>query len=142
MTGHPLPDTPAHVVLMQIAYGDFQVSMYAGAAEARTISAEAYEPALSPDRARDRDLFYGIRRIGRFPYHGSAVEIWDSGPGRVAPPPAGNVPPIAGPHNIDPHENPRDTPAAQRQISDFLKPDGSVVDVCRGRPCRSSVYQG
>ena len=26
MTEHPLPDTPAHQVLMQIAYGDFQVS--------------------------------------------------------------------------------------------------------------------
>ena len=35
MTSHPLPDTPSHTVLMQINYGDFQVSMYAAAAEAR-----------------------------------------------------------------------------------------------------------
>ncbi len=55
MTAHPLPDTPSHQVLMQIAYGDFQVSMYAGAAEARTVGVSAYEPALDPDRARDHE---------------------------------------------------------------------------------------
>jgi hypothetical protein len=140
MTAHPLPDTPSHTVLMQIAYGDFQVSMYAGAAEARTIGASVYEPALDPVRARDRNLFYGIPMIGRFPFTGSAIEIWDSGPGRVQPPPVGNIPPTAGAHNIDPHEDPRNTPAAQLQISDFLEPQGAVVDVCAGRPCHTSVY--
>ena len=140
MTSHPLPDTPSHTALMQIAYGDFQVSMYAGAAEARTIGASAYEPALDPDRSRDSNLFYGIPAIGHYPFGGSAIEIWDSGPGRVQPPPLGNVPPTAGPNNQDPHENPRDTPAAQLQISDFLEPDGAVVNVCGGTPCHSSVY--
>jgi hypothetical protein len=140
MTTHPLPDTPAHEVLMQIAYGDFQVSMYAGAAEARTIGARAVEPALGAARRRDRNLFYGIPAIGHYPYSGSAVEIWDSGPGRVQPPPLGNVPPQAGAHNIDPHENPRDTPAAQRQISAYLQPHGVLISVCGGAPCRSSVY--
>jgi hypothetical protein len=47
----PLPDTPAHSVLMQIAYGDHQVSMYAGAAEARSIGADAYEPGGTPASA-------------------------------------------------------------------------------------------
>jgi hypothetical protein len=140
MTSRPLPDTPTHTVLMQIAYGDFQVSMYAGAAEARTIGAAAYEPALDSNRARDRNLLFGIPKIGHYPFRGSAIEIWDSGPGRVQPPPVGNVPPTAGPNNIDPHENPRETPAAQLQISDFLEPNGSVVDVCAGKPCHSSVF--
>ena len=140
MTTHPLPDTPSHTVLMQISYGDFQVSMYAGAAEARTIGASAYEPALDPDRAVDRNLFYGVPAIAHFPFNGSAVEIWDSGPGRVQPPPVANIPPTAGPNNIDPHEDPRKTPAAQEQISDFLQPNGSVVDVCGGNPCHTSVY--
>jgi hypothetical protein len=140
MTNHPLPDTPSHQMLMQIAYGDFQVSMYAGAAEARTIGVSAYEPALDPDRARDRNLFYGIPTIGHFPFHGSAIEIWDSGPGRVQEPPVGNVPPTASPTNIDPHQNPRNTPAAQQQISDFLEPNGDVVDVCGAAPCHTSVF--
>lgn len=137
---HGLPDTPSHQVLMQISYGDFQVSIYAAAAEARTIGARAYEPALDPDRARDRHLFYGIPSIGGFPYHGSAIEIWDSGPGRVQPPPVGNVPQVAGPTNVDPHSDPRNTPAAQQQISDFLQADGAVTDVCAGQPCHTSVY--
>ena len=140
MTSHPLPDTPPHQVLMQIAYGDFQVSMYAGAAEARTVGVSAYEPALDPDRARDRNLFYGIPAIGHYPFKGSAIEIWDSGPGRVQEPPVGNIPPTAGATNIDPHQNPRNTPAAQQQISDFLEPNGVVVDVCGGAPCHTSVF--
>ena len=140
MTSHPLPDTPTHQVLMQIAYGDFQVSMYAGAAEARTIGASAYEPALDPDRSRDRNLFYGIPAIGHYPFHGSAIEIWDSGPGRVQEPPVGNIPQTAGATNIDPHQDPRNTPAAQQQISDFLEPDGAVTDVCGGAPCHSSDF--
>jgi hypothetical protein len=140
MTSHPLPDTPSHVVLMQNAYGDFQVSMYAGAAEARAIGASAYEPALDSSRVRDRRLFYGIPTIGHYPFGGSAIEIWDSGPGRVQPPPVGNVPPTKGAHNIDPHHDPRNTPAAQLQISDFLAPNGTVVNVCGGRPCHSSDY--
>jgi hypothetical protein len=140
MTAHPLPDTPSHVVLMQIAYGDFQVSMYAGAAEARTVGASAYQPSLDSDRSRDKNLFYGIPAISKFPFHGSAIEIWDSGPGRVQPPPVGNIPPTAAKNNIDPHEDPRDTPSAQTQISAFLEPDGTVVDVCGGKPCHSYDY--
>jgi hypothetical protein len=139
-TTHPLPDTPTHQVLMQIAYGDFQVSMYAGAAEARSIGARAYQPALDPDRARDQKLFYDIPAIGRYPHRGSAIEIWDSGPGRVQPPPVGDVTPTVGPTTIDPHQDPRDTPAAQEQISSFLEPNGEVVNVCGGRPCHTSVY--
>ena len=125
---------------MQIAYGDFQVSMYAGAAEARTIGASAYQPALDPARSRDRNLFYGIPTIKSFPFTGSAIEVWDSGPGRVQPPPVGNVPPTAASNNIDPHEDPRNTPAAQSQISAFLEPAGSVTNACNGTPCHSYDY--
>jgi hypothetical protein len=148
MTSHPLPGTLAHKVLMQIAYGDFQVSMYSGAAEARTIGASAVQPALDPVRARDKNLFYGLPAVQSYPFNGSAVEIWDSGPARVQPPPVGNTPPVANepgpsthpPYNIDPHEDPRHTPAAQTQISDFLKPNGAVTSVCGGNPCHSYNY--
>jgi hypothetical protein len=125
---------------MQIAYGDFQVSMYAAAAEARSIGAHAYQPALDPVRASDQNLFWGLPAIGGFPFRGSAIEVWDSGPGRVQPPPSGNVPPTAGPSNTDPHPDPRNSPAAQQQISDFLEPNGAVTDVCGGQPCHASDY--
>ena len=140
MTTHPLPGTPSHTVLMDIAYGDFQVSMYAAAAEARTIGASAYAPALDPARSHDQNLFYGIPTIGRYPFGGSAIEIWDSGPGHNQPPPVGNVPPTAGPGNTDPHSDPRLTPSAQAQISAFLEPNGGVVNVCGGKPCHSYDY--
>lgn len=143
MTTQPLPDTPSHQVLMQIAYGDHQVSMYAAAVEARTVGASAYTPALavSTNRARDRNLFYGLPSITGFPFNGSALEIWDSGPGHTQPPPLANLAPVASSTNIDPHEDPRNTPAAQTQISDFLAPGGTVTDVCGGQPCRSYDYQ-
>ncbi|MGH2858717.1 MAG: hypothetical protein ACRDMJ_14680 [Solirubrobacteraceae bacterium] len=142
MTTHPLPDTPAHRVLIQIAYGDHQVSMYAAAVEARTVGASVYEPALdlSTNRRRDRNLFWGIPTIGHYPFSGSAIEIWDSGPGHTQPPPLGNVAPVDSSANTDPHEDPRDTPAAQDQISAFLEPAGQVTDVCAGKPCRSYDY--
>ncbi len=137
MTSHPLPDTPSHTVLMQIAYGDFQVSMYAATAEARTIGASAYQPALSSVRIPDRNLLYGLPAIRSYPFRSSAIEIWDSGPARVQPPPVGNVPPTAGSHNADTHYDPRYTPATQSQISDFLAPAGVMVNVCGSKPCHS-----
>lgn len=142
MTDHPLPDTPAHQVLMQIAYGDFQVSDYSAAVEARTVGASVYRPALdlTTNRAVNANLFYGLPAIRAFPFHGSVIEIWDSGAGRVQPPPFANLPPGKAASNIDPHEDVRSTALARVQKSDFLAPGGAVTDVCAGQPCRSSIY--
>jgi hypothetical protein len=98
------------------------------------------EPALGPARARDKNLFYGIPAISHYPFAGSAVEIWDSGPGHVQPPPFADIPPVKGPTNIDPHEDPRSTPLARQQKSAFLQPNGEVVDVCAGAPCHAFDY--
>jgi hypothetical protein len=127
---------------MQIAYGDHQVPMYAAAVEARTIGASAYQPALAGDRTRDRNLFYGLPSIKAFPFTGSAIEVWDDGPGLVSPPPVGNVPPITGTARgqHDPHSDVRATPAARQQKSDFLSPSQTITDVCGGQPCRTSVF--
>ena len=67
--------------------------MYAGAIEARTVGASAYEPALDLDtnRAQDRNLFFGIPAIKGFPFNGSAVEVWDIFPGHTSPPPLTNT---------------------------------------------------
>ena len=66
--------------------------------------------------------------------------IWDSGPGRVQPPPLGNIPPVETATNNDPHEDPRDTPAARLQKSAFLAPGGAVIDVCAGQPCHTAAF--
>ncbi len=138
MTTDPLPDTPAHEVLMQVAYGDHQVSQYAAAVEARTIGASVHEPALDPVRSQDANLFYGVPAIPSYPFDGSAIVIWDDGPGLVPPPPVTNTPPSTSGH--DPHGDVRATVAARTQKSDFLDVNGSVVDVCGGQPCHTDVY--
>ncbi len=147
---HPFADTPSHSVLMDIAYGDHQVSMYAGAAEARSIGADAYEPggtpasALTPGggRTANANLFYGLKPVPTSgTYTGSAIEVWDSGPGHTLNPPVGNLaPPTNDPANLDPHSDPRLTPAAQLQISDFLQPSGTFVNTCSSQPCHSYDY--
>jgi hypothetical protein len=130
MTDDPLPGTPAHTVLMHIAFGDHQVSPDAANIQARTIGARIHEPAVVPGRLPYVEPYYwGIEPIPSYPYAGSAIVIWDSG----APvPPLVNLPPRVG---EDPHGDPRSDPDARVQKSEFLKPDGAVVDVCGGAPC-------
>ena len=142
MTSDPLFNTPRHKVLMQTAYGDFQVSQYSAAVEARTIGAKAHQPALDiPPRGQDRNLFYKIPAIPSYPYNGSAWVIWDTGLGNTQDPPITNTAPVESddPPNHDPHEDPRDTPEARTQISEFLKAAGRsrVVDTCGGDPCHT-----
>jgi hypothetical protein len=73
-------------------------------------------------------------------YGGSVLEVWDSGPGHTQNPPVGNLAPQNTPTNLDPHGDPRATPLAQQQISDFLQPNGTFVNVCAGQPCHSADY--
>jgi hypothetical protein len=137
MTNHPYADTPSHRVLMHVAYGDFQVSMYAAMVEARTIHAAAHAPALDSSRlGQDGNLLFGIPAIQSYPYHGSGVVVWDSGPGLVDPPPVTNTAP-SGPH--DPHSDPRSTVAARTQKAKFLR-QGAIVDVCGGDPCHTDAF--
>jgi hypothetical protein len=141
MTSNPLPGTPKHEVLMHVAYGDFQVTQYAAAVEARTIGARAYQPALDlPAREQDVNLFFGVPAIKKFPSKGSAIVVWDSGPGNNTPPPLTNTPPEEGPNGEDPHGDPRATVAARQQKSDFLKPNGRITDVCGGAPCHTDAF--
>jgi hypothetical protein len=53
MTDDPLPETPAHKVLLNMAYGDHQVTNWATAVEARTIGARIRTPALDPGRSNE-----------------------------------------------------------------------------------------
>jgi hypothetical protein len=133
MTSHPLPGTPAHDVLMQVAFGDHQVTQYQADVVARTIGARIHAPILAPGRSPQAVPSWGIPAMpANAPWAGSGIVYWDSGPAVVGPPPLENVPNQSG---QDPHEHPRRTPAARRQKSDFLQPDGRVVDTCGGRPC-------
>jgi hypothetical protein len=129
MTSDPLPGTPAHEVLMHVAFGDHQVANVTAEVEARTIGASVRWPALAPGRHTDVNPYFGIPRITAFPFDGSAMVLWDTG---VPAPQTTNTPPREG---QDPHGAPRNSPLARRQKSEFLRTNGGVIDVCDGAPC-------
>jgi hypothetical protein len=82
---------------------------------------------------------WGIPPISSYPYDGSAITIFDSGPDGVAdhlggssaagtdPPPPSDVPPADTATNGDPHEYPRRTCAAQDQKGAFFDVAAAVT---------------
>lgn len=150
MTSDPLPDTPAHQVLMDVAFGDHQVTDYQADVEARTIGAAAHRPVLFPGRWPDTDVLWGVPSIRHLPYTGSAIYYWDIGPVRedplnpglqigVEPPPYENLPNRSG---EDPHGAPRAAPAEQQLVSDFFAGAIQAGDDCGGGPCYAGSFAG
>jgi hypothetical protein len=150
MTSDPLPGTPPHQVLMNIAFGDHQVTDYQADVEARTVGARAHRPVLFPGRWPDTDVLWGVPSIHRYPYTGSAIYYWDIGPVRedpaepgsfigVPPPPYENLPNQVG---EDPHEAPRRAPAEQQLVSDFFAGAIQMGDNCGGGPCYAGSFTG
>jgi hypothetical protein len=148
MTDDPLPETPAHKVILDMAYGDHQVTNWATEVEARTIGASIREPALDPGRSNEEIPFYGIPPVASFPFGGSLFEVWDVGPLRTEngvvkgtpPPPIENVPNREG---VDPHgPDASEEPTGRLQVSEFLKPDGAFIDVCGPSPCYLAGWTG
>ncbi len=145
MTDKPLKGTPAHEVLLQVAYGDHQVSHTSAEIEARTIGAHIHAPGVAEGRHHDIDPYFDIPEIPEYPFDGSAMVIWDGGPvpndndDGTPTPPVENVPPREG---TDPHERPRRQENAILQKSEFLKPDGKVVNVCYEGRVEEEVCEG
>ena len=147
MTTNPLPNTPPHEVLMNVAFGDHQVTNWQADVEARTIGAKAHSPVVSPGRWPGVDPLFGVPRIASYPFTGSAIVYWDGGPLEWSPGLGTNPPPLTNTPNTsgqDPHSLPRNTPAEQQMVSDFLRPDNlsGISDSCNGRPCFSGTYTG
>ncbi len=127
LTTDPYPDTPEHQILLNVAFGDHQVTMWSAEIEARTIGASVRMPALDDGRHPDVEPYWGLPVIEDYPYAGSALFIWDDG---AAVPPTTNTPPREG---ADPHESPRADPINRDLKAAFLF-DGAIGDVCDG-PC-------
>jgi len=155
MTTNPYPNTPPHEVLLHAAFGDHQVANVTALVEARTIGAKVYTPdgvaghALDPGRWNPvADPFLGIDPIPSFPYTGSALVMFDSGPLRDGGAkgtnysPLTNVAPTDADGN-DPHEFPRRTAIGQQMKSDFYAPGGQVTKACGATtPCYSDGFTG
>ncbi len=140
MTSNPLPNTPAHEVLLNVAFGDHQVTSWQADVEARTIGAQAHAPVVYDGRWPGVDQLWNIPRITSYPYKGSAIVYWDGGPTRAGGTLGTDVPPVENIPNrsgVDPHGLPRAEPEEQQMVSDFLRPDAlsNITDTCLGLPC-------
>ena len=145
MTSDPLPGTPQHQVLLHVALGDHQVAPVTAEVEARTIGARVWNK-LDPGRSADVDPFHGIPDLTGFPYTGSALIVFDSGPLSPAnpqgtpPPPTANIPPSEG---EDPHEFPRRTQESRDMKDQFLRIGGKLESApCGGAVCHSNGWTG
>ena len=141
LTSDPLPDTPAHQVLLEVAFGDYQVANVAAEVAGRTIGADFLGTALAAGRHWERGLrprSCGRRRTAsrrscrtrgelRAP-SGSGLVYWDSG---NPTPPNGNTPPRD--LGQDPHSDPRKDDTALLAKLRFLE-TGVLADVNDGRP--------
>ncbi|HEX4467800.1 MAG TPA: hypothetical protein VH025_11485 [Solirubrobacteraceae bacterium] len=150
MTTNPLPDTPAHQVLMDIAFGDHQVSDYQADVEARTVGASAHKPVLFKGRWPQTNVLWDVPAIKPYPFTGSAAYYWDIGPIRESspgsgknvgtePPPYENLPNRSG---EDPHSSPRAAPAEQQLVSDFFEGAIQKTDRCNKGPCYAGTFTG
>ena len=128
LTDDPLPGTPAHQVLLHVAFGDHQVAQHAAEVMARTGGMKLRCPALADGRAPDADPHWRLE-CADDGFDGSVLVYWDSG---APPPPLVNEPPREG---EDPHEDPRMSPLARQQKAAFLSPGGRFTEVCGTGPC-------
>jgi hypothetical protein len=63
MTDDPYPGTPRHDVLLEMAFGDHQVTNWATEVEARTIGARLRTPAVFDGRSPEQIPYFGIPPI-------------------------------------------------------------------------------
>jgi hypothetical protein len=131
MTRDPLPNTPRHQVMLQVAYSDHQVANVSAEVEGRTIGAFMHAPAVPEGLHWSVDPYFGFRPVAadRTPGASYLVYWWSADRGLTTPP-NGNLPPTVG---TDPHEDPRRDNAGAQQVRHFLL-TGQLLDVCGG-PC-------
>ncbi|MDO8362354.1 MAG: hypothetical protein Q7V88_05620 [Actinomycetota bacterium] len=129
LTADPYPGTPAKTVLLDVAFGDHQVSELSALIEARTIGAAIHQPVAIDGRWAEKDAGWGLEPI-TYPFDGSAIIVWDSG---MEPIPFENLAPREG---DDSHEDPRRDPDVRAQKAAFLF-DDTLVDVCDGAACQA-----
>ena len=142
-----LPNTPAHEVLLQVAWGDHQVANITAEDEARTIGASGLYQPLAGARYgpyATTSPLWQIAPISSFPFDGSAITLFDGGPTGVKPfgtdpPPPADVPNRSG---SDPHEAPRRACLAQQQKSAFLSVGGLITDPGGPGPYFSGGWNG
>lgn len=116
ITENPLPNTPPHKVLFQVAMQDAQVANLGSHIYARSVNAVLIDPYARP-------LFGFV--IKSTPYQGSGLVEFDFGAPEVPPV---NIPPSK---ENDTHEKPRRLFEGQEQLNYFLV-NGIISNYCNG----------
>jgi len=156
MTNDPLPGTPPHHVLIDMSYGDHQVTNVATEVEARTIGAPLRRPALDEGRPPSAyvNFFPQLPTLGPLSgsaAHGNGFFVWDIGPKRpdgsggflgTASAPITNTAPDDS-FGVDPHDTVINTsPQIRHQIAAFIHPQGKIIDPCGNKPCYAAGWTG
>ena len=115
---NPLPNTPAHKVLIHMATSDAEVSNLATKIMVHSMGIPQVTPVVAS--------YFGISEMVA-PFDGSAMVESD---GNYGPVPVTNTPPANNPA----HGAMRNRPAIQAQIDQFLRTGGNVQNFCTG-PC-------
>ncbi|MEI6446290.1 MAG: hypothetical protein WCO96_00250 [Actinomycetes bacterium] len=156
MTTNPLPNTPPHQVLMQVGLGDHQVHNITADTGARSIGASIHRPIVDAGRGGATNPGWNLPTITSYPFSGSALVYFDSGPVRSngsggwlgnTPPGFANVPPVeasgaSGNDGVDPHEHPRRSATGRAMKASFLQINGKIIDACGGIPCYAGGWAG
>jgi hypothetical protein len=128
ITSDPLPGSgSAKRILYMAAWLDKQVSNQCTEAAARTMALPNLVGSLQQQLAEIDDLA-GPLDSAYVMYDTGAFDLFD-------PLHQPHIPPLSNiiPTNVcDPHGGPRVTPAAVRQLIDFLQPGGQVANFCNG----------
>ena len=128
MVANEYEGTPHHEILYFEAFGDHQVANVGTETAGRTMEVAVKQPALRPGRSTAVEPMFGLRPETA-PFAGSAIVIWDFD---APAPPDANLPPREG---SDPHGAGGREPRVLQLVSEFLRPDGIIPDVCGGGPC-------
>ncbi len=162
LTSRPYDLTPAHDVLISLAFGDHQVANVTALNMARALKIPVFSPELpkgvpaylptAGEQAKPGDEpFYGLTEIRKFPTDGSALFVWYNG---TLPPPLGNITPTMSAQYkalcqgaaagslacVDPHEEPRRQPGVVAQKDAFFSAESQIINVCGERPCTTRAY--
>ncbi len=130
VTKNPYEGTTAKIVLMDVAFGDWQVSELSAMVAARTFGVPISRPVTATGRSEEVDPGWGLDTL-KYPSDGSGIIVWDSGSDPI---PLEPHPPTTG---RDPHEDPRADPAVRKQKASFLF-DNTLVDVCNAQACTAA----
>jgi hypothetical protein len=144
VTGDPLPGSTATRVLIHVALGDMTVTETAGEILARTMGVPRHNPTIVLDRHVAVEPYLGIDTIPAYPWAGSGLVVWDSGPFPIAGHEGTPLQPTTNTFNTEgynTHGMPFGQRAARDQKAAFWR-TGEVINVCGGEACYGDGYDG